>query len=877
MAVRVMLVAAAMTALAACGGGGDGAGTAPSTAATSAGGVTATTTASEVSAKIINASSAADESGPALRPLALSPRGSRITTVTPNSVTLQSDPGDYIGRGKNYTYSNANASFSVTTNRGKLSFVVTGDQNWRGDFALPSTLLKLQPGTYGNLTRFGFHVPTAGGLNWSGEGRGCNTLTGSLTIDSVSFRVGSDALEAIDLSFEQHCEGDSVALRGQIHWSADDRSSASGPVNPPPAGLWAPAPGVTPASGSYVYLVSDTGDFVGQGRSYTYSRANASLVVTANGGGLALNVTGDQNWRGDFIAMNTVPQLRPGYYGNLQRFPFHNPSKGGLNWSGDGRGCNTLQGWFVVDAVVYSGSQLKSIDLRFEQHCEGGAPALRGQIHWTLDDENTVVPGPVNPPPTGLWAPPDGETPASGSYVYLVSDAADFVGRGRKYVYTRTNASLAVTANGGTLSVNVAGDQNWNGGFAAMSTVAPLQPGYYGDLQRYPFHNPIKGGLSWSGDGRGCNTLKGWFVVDAVSYSGTQLRSIDLRFEQHCEGDASALRGKIHWIADDTSTAPGPINPPPAGLWAPAAGATPSSGSYVYLVSEPGDFVGEGKSYTYSGANASLGVTTNGGKLSLNVTGDQNWRGDFAAMNTLTLLQPGYYGDLQRYPFHNAVKGGLSWSGEGRGCNTLKGWFVVDAITYTGSQLRSVDLRFEQHCEGEIPALRGQIHWTADDNTTPPGPVNPPPANLWAPAAGATPSTGNFIYLASDSGDWVGGGQSALYTPASSTVTVNANGGHLWVTVGDVGGWRGDFVTMNSLTQLQPGYYGDLQRYPFHNPVKGGLSWYGNGRGCNTLRGWFAVDAVTYVGSELKSIDLRFEQHCEGGSAALRGRIRWGF
>jgi len=41
---------------------------------------------------------------------------------------------------------------------------------------------------------------------------------------------------------------------------------------------------------------------------------------------------------------------------------------------------------------------------------------------------------------------------------------------------------------------------------------------------------------------------------------------------------------------------------------------------------------------------------------------------------------------------------------------------------------------------------------------------------------------------------------------------------------------------MDSLTQLQPGYYGNLSRYPFHNHVRGGLSWSGNGVGCNTLQ-----------------------------------------
>ena len=90
-----------------------------------------------------------------------------------------------------------------------------------------------------------------------------------------------------------------------------------------------------------------------------------------------------------------------------------------------------------------------------------------------------------------------------------------------------------------------------------------------------------------------------------------------------------------------------------------------------------------------------------------------------------------------------------------------------------------------------------------------------------------------------------------------------------------VGGYDGEFYGMSSLTQLKPGYYGNLSRYPFHNAIKGGLNWSGNGRGCNTLSGWFVVDSVSYVAGKLTAIDLRFQQHCEGGSAALRGKIHY--
>ena len=185
--------------------------------------------------------------------------------------------------------------------------------------------------------------------------------------------------------------------------------------------------------------------------------------------------------------------------------------------------------------------------------------------------------------------------------------------------------------------------------------------------------------------------------------------------------------------------------------------------------------------------------------------------------------------------------------------------------------LAGVDLDFEQHCEGGTPALHGQIHWTADDPTAPPGPVIPIPQDLWQPSAGFTPPAGNYAYLVSEPGDYIGAGQTYLYS-APTAVTVNPSANYMRVAVG---GWYGDFKAMDSLVLLEPGFYGDLTRYPFHNPMKGGLSWSGNGRGCNNLTGWFALDDIVYVDNVLTSFDLRFEQFCDGDTAALHGKIHW--
>lgn len=295
----------------------------------------------------------------------------------------------------------------------------------------------------------------------------------------------------------------------------------------------------------------------------------------------------------------------------------------------------------------------------------------------------------------------------------------------------------------------------------------------------------------------------------------------------------------------------------------------------IRLVSDAGDFVGQGRTYEYSQANSVIEVTSTDGHLTLRIRGDELWNGEFQVPNTLTRLEPGSYTGLRRYGFHDPAVGGLSWTGEGRGCNTLTGSFTVDRVAYVGNTLTAIDLGFEQHCEGATPALRGEIHWSAGDPTLPPDPVSPVPAGLWEPAPGSTPTTGNYVHLVSDAGDFIGQGQTYTYTPGSATITVSAVDGHLTVTVNDGQVWTGNFQTMYTLSQLEPGYYPDLRRYGFHNPAKGGLDWSGHGRGCNTLRGWFAIDRVTYASGILTAVDLRFEQRCEGGTTALHGVIHW--
>jgi len=91
----------------------------------------------------------------------------------------------------------------------------------------------------------------------------------------------------------------------------------------------------------------------------------------------------------------------------------------------------------------------------------------------------------------------------------------------------------------------------------------------------------------------------------------------------------------------------------------------------------------------------------------------------------------------------------------------------------------------------------------------------------------------------------------------------------------NVGSWGGVFQAMRKLDRLEPGYYPEAARYPVKSAIRGGLAFFGDGRSCFDLSGWFVVDRVAYSGEDITALELRFEQSCEGATAPLRGAIRW--
>lgn len=834
-ALSLSTCALIMSLLAACGGGGGGGG----------------------------GSTGAGTSPPSTNPPVASP-------PTATAITLQSSAGDPIGLGQSYSYNPTNAIVTVNESLGRLAITVHGDQQWTADFLAPNSSTPLRVGTYPALSNFPVVNPAVGAFRWFGEGRGCVASEATVTINSVGYSGGG--LAYIDLQFERYCDGASAPLRGRVQWTAADRTMPPGIVNPVPPGLWQPGPGAVPSAGNYVLLQSEDGDVVGLGRSHLYTSQTAFINAQGGVGPLGVSVVGEQQWYGEFHTVLSEPRLVQGYYADLRSARLHNPTRGGLAWTGDGRGCDGLSGWMAVDRAIYVNQSLVGITMRFEQRCSGSSAVLRGAIHWDAPVPASGPPATLTP--AGSWQAPSGSIPSTGNFLYLSSEPGDFVGVGQINTHTPLDTVFTVTANAGLLSVNAFGSRRWFGYFQPPAGQAILQPGVYADLPRYLNTAPPSGAMSWS-TFNGCLAIRGWTAIDSVAYTAGALTAIELRFEQICDNSTGSLKGQLRWTAADSRTPVGPTNPPPTVLWRPAPGAVPLSGNFLYVQSDRSDFIGQGLTAGYTQTNSQLTLSQQGAGVRLDVIGDESWSADIQPMNGLSQLVAGYYAGLARYPFHNPARGGFSFSGEARGCNTLQAGFVVDRVSYVGGQLTELDLRFEQHCDGSsVGAVRGAIHWVQGDTTAPPGPATPPP-NLWRPADGATPSAGTFVYLESTSGDFLGQGRTTLDTAPPSNINILANGNRLSVNLAGARQAAAEFIGMSSVAQLQPGYYRDLQAFGRHNPAKGGLGWTIDGLGCNDVSGWFVVDSVSYVGNAMRAIDLRFEMVCESSIAPLRGRVRW--
>jgi hypothetical protein len=139
--------------------------------------------------------------------------------VESGSLTMTSDPGDWVGQGGSYEFSvAAGDSFNATASQDgtlvSVSVFPAGGSFWFVDLAAPRGEA-LATGTYTGATRAAFRAPGEPGIDVSGDGRGCNQILGSFSVNAI--KLGPQGyVETFDANFEQHCEGFAPALQGHL-------------------------------------------------------------------------------------------------------------------------------------------------------------------------------------------------------------------------------------------------------------------------------------------------------------------------------------------------------------------------------------------------------------------------------------------------------------------------------------------------------------------------------------------------------------------------------------------------------------------------------------------------------------------------------------
>lgn len=147
------------------------------------------------------------------------------------------------------------------------------------------------------------------------------------------------------------------------------------------------------------------------------------------------------------------------------------------------------------------------------------------------------------------------------------------------------------------------------------------------------------------------------------------------------------------------------------------------------IQSEDGDLIGQGQSLAYGAANSTFDFAADG---------KRGIRAVFTSLETpdtwyITLAAPpgerlttGTYEDACRaYAGQSRGQGGLYVARNHAGCIGVVGRFVIHELTFTDQdEIASLRATFEQHCDSQGPALRGEIRINAQLIV----PANLPPA-----------------------------------------------------------------------------------------------------------------------------------------------------
>ena len=405
-------------------------------------------------------------------------------------------------------------------------------------------------------------------------------------------------------------------MRGRGIWA---RLVTGAVVAAPLALVAVTAPAVAAGeSETYVSYVSAPGDYIGQGRIATLA-APTQFSIRGTAGSVTVSADAGSEWWDFTLAAPTGQQLTTGSYENATRAPF-NSTYGGLSVTSTGRGCNQVTGRFTIFAIsADTAGRITSLDATLTQFCDNSTGSLSATVKYaapyvitpvlTSSNPSVVADQPVtltartSPGTAGGVVFYDATTPiGQGSFdtngtarlttsrltpgthslyakvgtttsapllqqvavpdtsLWFGSEAGDYIGQGASASYLAPTATVDARGTAGYATVSV--DSPGTGQWWTLDVAAPpgetLQAGSYTGAVRAPFRGAGQPGLSFSGTGRGCNSLTGDFTVHSIATDPAgAITSLDVSFRQYCDNAVAGMSGRarFHTVAPDPRAA----------------------------------------------------------------------------------------------------------------------------------------------------------------------------------------------------------------------------------------------------------------------------------------------------------------------------------
>jgi hypothetical protein len=646
-------------------------------------------------------------------------------------IDLTSDPADFIGQGRTFTLTPLDGDFSTTLNSGAVGVGFFGNgggypgtTSWGFIFAPPDGQ-ELTPGAYEAATRAAFKSPTTPGLDVYGDYRGCNTLFGRFVVLEAVYGV-DNSVQQFAADFEQHCDGYPAALFGSVRYNSSlgtgpriavtPAKAYEGDGEPKALTFWVSLSARATQRVSVDYTTVD--DTAQAGLDYVPMSGTLTFQPGENAARVDVEVLGNTAAQPDrkLELVLSNPEGAPIAFGEVSGTILDDDSGRTLisftSEPGDYIGLGQQLTLTPIDGVITARKAFNLVALHFD-----------GASDWDLE-----------------LSAPIGQTLVLGAYEGATRRSFQSPAMPGLDVYGDGRGCNVLSGRFVVLEAAYSPDGDVQRFAADLEQHCEhIEPALFASL-RFNSTVPLGPRLSvapaevYEGDGEPNHltfslTLSAPAAapvrVDYTTVDGTALAGADYTpvsgtatfpaGTTRVEVDVPVL-GNLRVQGDRTLTLTlsHPVGAPIAFGQATGTILDDDSGrTLIYLMSEPGDWVGMGQTYLLTPLGGPISAEMTYGAVWVTYIADQRWDLYFAAPTGQTLA-PGFYDNATLYPFQTSTQAGLNVSGESRGCGGATGSIAVrDLQIEPNGEIRKLAIDFEQVCGGNSGALRGSVRFNS--------------------------------------------------------------------------------------------------------------------------------------------------------------------